>query len=79
MTDASNSEQDSASPLVFLTRGVTPTELSAVSAVLRGLLQEESDSLRAKPTLTQDAWRHSQRNVRQPLTPGAGQWRSFSG
>ncbi|GAB3120002.1 acyl-CoA carboxylase epsilon subunit [Glaciibacter psychrotolerans] len=84
MTIASNSDaaptgENSLAQLGFVTRRVTPTEVSAVSALLHGLLQEESDSLRVSPARAQDAWRLSQRDVRAPLTPGAGRWRSFSG
>ena len=64
--------------LRVLTRGVTPTEAAAVSAVLHGLVREESDNLRLAPTRGQSAWQRSQRGVRAPLTPGAGRWRGFS-
>ena len=63
----------------FVTSGVTPTEAAAVTAVLRGLLREESDHRRAKADSGRSAWQLSQRSVRGPLTPGAGRWRSFAG
>ncbi|TFC28648.1 hypothetical protein E3O53_09560 [Cryobacterium sp. TMT2-18-3] len=64
--------------LRFLTRGVSPTEAAAVSAVLHGLVREESDNLRQAPVRGQSAWQRSQRSVRVALTPGAGRWRGFS-
>lgn len=67
------------SQVMFVTRGVTPIEAAAVTAVLRGLLQEESDDARSQPEKTRSAWEISQRSVRAPLTPGAGRWRSFVG
>ncbi len=67
------------SEVSFVTSGVTPTEAAAVTAVLRGLLREESDDLRTKPGAGRSAWQLSQRSVRAPLTPGEGRWRGFSG
>ena len=64
--------------LRFVTRGVTPTEAAAVSAVLHGLVREETDNLRLAPVRGQSAWQRSQRGVRTPLTPGEGHWRGFS-
>ena len=78
MTDQANPTPDPAEDLVFLTRGVTHREAAAVSAVLSGLLREESDSLRLAPVRGQSAWQVSQRGVRLPLTPGHGRWRGFS-
>jgi len=65
--------------IVFVTRNVTDAEVSAVTAVLQGLLQEESDLRRRAPETGQSAWQQSMRPLRVPLRPGAGQWRSFSG
>ena len=82
---SSAEETESASPEVppvpglrFLTRGVSPTEAAAVSAVLHGLVREEGDNLRQAPVRGQSAWQRSQRSVRVALTPGAGRWRGFS-
>ncbi|TFD29446.1 hypothetical protein E3T49_10285 [Cryobacterium cryoconiti] len=65
--------------LRFVTRGVTPTEAAAVSAVLHGLVREESDSLLLAPARGQSAWQRSQRAIRSPVTPGTGRWRGFPG
>ena len=79
MTETHATEEGASSRLSFVTGGLTPTEVSAVSAVLGGLLQAESDSLRSTPPTGQSAWHRSQRVLRTPLNPGAGQWRGFSG
>ena len=65
--------------IIFVTEGVTPTEASAVTAIIRGLLREESDSRRRAPGHGQSAWQLNQRTLRRPLTNGPGRWRSFSG
>jgi hypothetical protein len=67
------------SELVFVTTGVSDTEVSAVSAVIRGLLREESDERRAAPEHHQSAWQRNQRSIREPVHPGSGRWRGFSG
>jgi len=67
------------SEIVFITQGVSDTEASAVIALLRGLLREESDGRRTAPGRGQSAWQINQRSVRQPIAPGPGRWRSFSG
>ncbi len=78
MTATTNPSDFDPSELVFVTQGVTPVEAAAVTALLRGLLQEESDSLRDAPAHGQTAWQLSQRDIRAPLTPGPGRWRGFS-
>jgi hypothetical protein len=67
------------SQISFVTRGVSDAEVAAVTAVLRGLLHEESDSLRRSPDRVRSAWDLGQRAIRSPLQPGAGRWRSFTG
>lgn len=79
MTEANASEEVDRSRLTFVTTGLSATEVSAVTAVLGGLLQAESDSLRATPPSEQSAWHLSQRVLRTPLRPGSGQWRGFTG
>jgi hypothetical protein len=78
-----NTTEDAAQQAVpglrFVTRGVTPTEAAAVSAVLHGLVREESDNLRLAPARGQSAWQRSQRGIRLPVTAGNGRWRGFLG
>lgn len=61
-------------PVVITTRNVSPTELAAVTAVIRGLLAEEGDSQREEPAPAPSAWQRSQRSMRGPFTPGSGRW-----
>ncbi|WP_223694551.1 acyl-CoA carboxylase epsilon subunit [Leifsonia poae] len=63
----------------FVTRGVTPEEIAAVTAVLTAAAAEQSAAAKTGRTPTgPDAWARSQRTLRRPLHPGAGEWRSFS-
>ena len=55
----------------------TSAEIAAVTAVLQATLAELADEATRKevgPT----AWQRSQRQLRTPLHPGPGVWRSFS-
>ncbi|QNE35107.1 acyl-CoA carboxylase epsilon subunit [Leifsonia shinshuensis] len=68
------------SQLRFLTKGVTPEEIAAVTAVLATAAAEAAAAARdARPQRGPDGWERSQRGLRKPLTPGPGVWRSFSG
>lgn len=78
MTEPTNHEDLDPSQLVFRTHGVTDAENAAVTAVLRGLMREESDDRRSAPPRGMSAWQTSQRGIRQPLIPGHGRWRGFS-
>jgi hypothetical protein len=57
----------------------TATEVAAVTAVLAGVLEEISGHIEADATRSQSAWARAQRPLRQPMHPGAGMWRGFSG
>ena len=64
----------------IVTRGVTPEEVAAVTAVLTAAMAEAEAAARdARPETGPDAWTRSQRVMRTPLTPGVGAWRSFTG
>ncbi len=78
MTETTTAIPDPAEETLFLTRGVTPTEAAAVSAVLRGLLREETDNLRRAPEGSQSTWQVSARAIRPAVRAGEGQWRGFS-
>ena len=67
------------SELIFVTTRVSDIEVSAVTAVIRGLLREETDERRAAPEHYQSAWQQNQRPIRRPLHPGTGRWRGFTG
>ena len=77
-TPAKPSEFDP-SELIFVTGHISDVEVSAVSAVIRGLLREESDERRAAPEQHRSAWQLNQRAIRPPVHPGAGRWRGFTG
>jgi hypothetical protein len=78
MTDTENPSGFDPADLTFVTRGVTDQEAAAVTAVLRALLREESDSLRAAPAAARSAWLDSQRAVRPALTLRRDRWRGFT-
>lgn len=78
MTDTENPGGFDPADLTFITRGVTDQEAAAVTAVLRALLREESDSLRAAPATTRSAWLDSQRAIRPVLARGDERWRGFT-
>ncbi|KGJ77084.1 hypothetical protein GY21_08340 [Cryobacterium roopkundense] len=79
MTETPKPSEFDPAEITFVTEGVTPTEASAVIAILRGLLREESDGRRTAPAGHQSAWQVNQRAIRRPITAGQGGWRSFSG
>lgn len=64
--------------LRVLTPGLSAEEIAAVTAVLRGALDELAASAETEAPRV-SAWQKSQRGLRRPLSPGAGAWRSFSG
>jgi hypothetical protein len=67
------------SQIRFVTRGVTPEEVAAVTAVLTATAAEQQAAARdARPGTGGDGWARSQRALRRPLAPGPGAWRSFS-
>jgi hypothetical protein len=54
-------------------------EVAAVTAVLAAMLEEMSGVDEAPAATAPSAWQRSQRALRQPHVPGAGQWRGFRG
>jgi hypothetical protein len=84
MTEASRTDAETPggfdpADLTFVTGGVTDQEAAAVTAVLRALLREESDSLRAAPAAERSAWLDNQRAIRPELSRGSERWRGFTG
>ena len=57
----------------------TPEELAAVTAVIHGIVDELADAEATRALHVTTAWQRTQRRLRQPLHPGQGAWRSFSG
>lgn len=78
MTDSENPQGFDPADLSFVTTGVTDQEAAAVTAVLRAVLREESDSLRAAPVRARSAWLDSQRPIRPALARGDSRWRGFT-
>ncbi len=77
--EANAAAVDATEPALSIVAGnPTASELAAVTAVIAALLEEtEDDALQvAAPQVS--AWQRSQRSIRRPLTPGAGEWRGFS-
>jgi hypothetical protein len=69
----------SADQIQFVTRGVTPEEVAAVTAVLTAAAAEQHAAESAeRASVGPDAWARSQRALRQAVHPAAGAWRSFS-
>jgi hypothetical protein len=54
-------------------------DMAAVTAVLAGVLEELAAEQGRRQQATTSAWERSQRTVREPVHPGPGVWRSFSG
>ena len=73
------SETNDDSDITFLTGGVTPHEVAAVSAVLTAALAEQAADSAVRTRRGRSAWERSQRHLRTPLMPGHGAWRSFDG
>jgi hypothetical protein len=63
--------------LRIVSKGATPEELAAVTAVLQGALDElaAANGVDAAPVVS--AWQRSQRPIRTTLVPAPGAWRSF--
>ena len=56
----------------------SPEDIAAVTVVVTQALAELADELGAEAGPAVSAWHRSQRQLRTPLTPGPGAWRSFS-
>lgn len=68
------------SELRFLTPGVTPEEVAAVTAVLAAAAAEQAEAAtEARAERGPDGWARTQRALRSELRPGTGAWRGFSG
>ena len=69
-----------ATPDIQITGGSpTPEEIAAVTAVLQASLAELAAEQELRAESGPSAWQRSQRQLRVPLHPARGAWRSFSG
>ena len=73
------SEGEASSQITILAGDPSAAELAAITAVVTALAEELSDDSLLEAGSSQTAWQVSQRALRQPLLPGPGAWRSFSG
>ena len=76
-TTPQDAPENAPAHLRFLTRGITPVEAAAVSAVLDGLLREETGSLHKKAMGARSAWQAGQRAIRPPFVSGQNNWSEF--
>ena len=65
--------------IVVLSGAPDAEEMAAVTAVLTGVLDELAAEQGRRLQGGPDAWARSQRGLREPLTPGRGAWRGFTG
>lgn len=69
----------SASAIRIVSTGADAADVAAVTAVLTAALDELAASHAADAATPISAWQRGQRQLRTPLVPGPGAWRSFSG
>ncbi len=75
MTESTGSGQ---ADIRVVSPNATPEEVAAVTVVVTQALAELADELGAETGPGVSAWQRSQRQLRSPLHPGPGAWRSFS-
>ncbi len=75
MTESTGSGQ---ADIRVVSPNATPEEVAAVTVVVTQALAELADELGAEAGPGVSAWQRSQRQLRSPLHPGPGAWRSFS-
>ncbi len=68
-----------ASAIRIVSTGADAADVAAVTAVLTAALDELAASHAADSATPISAWQRGQRQLRTPLVPGPGAWRSFSG
>lgn len=67
------------SAIRIVSSNATDAEIAAVTAVLTAALDELAAAQAAESAVPVSAWQRNQRQLRTPLVPAAGAWRSFSG
>lgn len=68
-----------ASAIRIVSTGADAADVAAVTAVLTAALDELAASHASDSATPISAWQRGQRQLRTPLVPGPGAWRSFSG
>ena len=69
--------QLTAADITFETRGLTPEEVGAVSAVLISAASEQRHVASGDAGAPASTWMRNRRPMRTPLEHGPGAWRSF--
>ena len=64
------------SQLVIETRGLSETEVAAVTAVLSAALREQAAANHPAADAARTSWQRSQRGLRNPLDRGTDAWRN---
>ncbi|QDZ16406.1 acyl-CoA carboxylase epsilon subunit [Humibacter ginsenosidimutans] len=77
MAKHSSEPEVDASQLVFHTRHLSEDEIAAVTAVITAALREQASREEPTEDAAPSAWQRGRRNLRMPLTRGAGAWRSW--
>lgn len=65
MSDAQETTDNAAKSYAVLTRGVTPTEIAALTAVIAQTLEEESQRSEQARTEPVSRWHRNRRNFRK--------------
>ena len=68
-----------ASSIRIVSPNATAADIAAVTAVLTAALDELAAAQAAESSVPVSAWQRGQRQLRTPVVPAAGAWRSFSG
>lgn len=71
--------EPAASSIKIVSPNATPADIAAVTAVLTAALDELAAAQAAESSVPISAWQRGQRQLRTPVVPSAGAWRSFSG
>jgi hypothetical protein len=65
--------------LRIISKGAAADDVAAVTAVLRGALDELASGIDLEAGIAVSAWQRSQRPIRSTVDRGPGAWRGFSG
>jgi hypothetical protein len=77
--EMASAPSSSAPHIRIVSTGADAADVAAVTAVLTAALDELAASQAADTATPISAWQRGQRQLRTPLMPGPGAWRSFSG
>ncbi|MGV8877344.1 MAG: acyl-CoA carboxylase epsilon subunit [Rhodoglobus sp.] len=75
---ADATDLEPAGEIRIVSAGVTAQESAAALAVVQAALAESAELAGADAAAPVSQWRHNQRPIRAPLTPGPGAWNARS-